>query len=138
MLTAPSSPPAILPPSCATRPAVTFHGVRDDQYSQCMALQQNARRQRNVIFRIARWKPASYRQVWLVSAPLMASAVLTGGLVAALSGGGFAAYRLLLSVPVAVVAFAAQGAVDSYRLGRRRDAMTYKEWLESRGRSGAG
>jgi hypothetical protein len=103
-----------------------------------MALQRNARRQRNVIFRIARWKPASDRQVWLVSAPLMASAVLTGGLVAALSGGGFAAYRLLLSVPVAVVAFAAQGAVDSYRLGRRRDAMTYKEWLESRGRSGAG
>src|ERR1700729_1257935 len=68
-------------------------GIRDNRYSQCMSLQQDARRQQSVILRIARWKPASYRQVWFVSAPFVASGVLIGGLVAALSEGGFAADR---------------------------------------------
>jgi hypothetical protein len=113
-------------------------GVRDDQYSLCMSLQRGARRQRNVLLRIVRWKPASYRQVWLVSAPFVASGVLIGGLVAALSRGGFAADRFLFSVPMAVVSFAGQGAIESYQLGKRRDAVTYAEWLEARGRSGAG
>ena len=103
-----------------------------------MSLQRGAGRQRNVILRIARWKPASYRQVWLVSAPFVASGVLTGGLVAALSTGGFAAGRFLLSLPGAVIAFAGRGAIESYRLGKRRDAMAYAEWLEARERSGAG
>jgi len=103
-----------------------------------MSLQRGARRQRNVILRIARWKPASYRQVWLVSAPFVASGALTGGLVAALSAGGFVADRFLFSLPSAVIAFAGRGAIESYQLGKRRDAMAYAEWLEARGRSGAG
>jgi hypothetical protein len=100
-----------------------------------MSLQGGARRQRNVLLRIVRWKPASYRQVWLVSAPLVASGVLIGGLVAALSMGGFAADRFVLSLPAAVVAFAGQGAIESYQLGKRRDAVAYAEWLEARDRS---
>jgi hypothetical protein len=103
-----------------------------------MSLQQDARRQQNVILRIARWKPARYRQVWFVSAPFVASAVLIGGLVAALSEGGFVADRFLLSLPGAVLAFAGAGAIASYRLGRREDAMAYSKWREARGRSGAG
>jgi len=103
-----------------------------------MSLQQDARRHHNVILRIARWKAASYRQVWFVSAPLLASAVLIGGLAAALSGGGFVADRFLLSLPGAVLVFAGAGAIASYRLGRRKDAMAYSEWREERGRSGAG
>jgi hypothetical protein len=92
-----------------------------------MSLQQDARRQQNVIIRIARRKPAGYRQVWFVSAPLVASGVLIGGLVAALSEGGFAADRFLLSLAGAVLAFAGEGAIASYRLGRRKDAMAYRE-----------
>jgi hypothetical protein len=115
-----------------------LHDVRDDQYSQCMSLQRGARRQQNAIVRIARWEPSSYRQVWLVSAPFVASGMLTGGLVAALSNGGFATNRFLFSLPLAIVSFVGQGAVGSYELGKRRDAMPYAEWLEARDRSGAG
>ena len=103
-----------------------------------MSLQQDARPHQNVILRIARWKPASYSQVWLVSAPFVASGVLIGGLVAALSGGGFAADRFLFSLPGAVIAFAVQGAIESYRLGRRKAAAASQEWLEARDRSGTG
>jgi hypothetical protein len=97
-----------------------------------MSLQHDARRRRNVVVRIVRWKPARYRQVWLVSAPLAASGVLLGGVVAALSAGGFATGRFLLSLPVAAVAFAGQGALESYRLGKRTDAMVYQQWLQTR------
>jgi hypothetical protein len=103
-----------------------------------MSLQRDGRRHQNVILRIVRWKPASYPQVWLVSAPFVASGVLIGGLVAAMSEGGFAADRFLFSLSAAVIAFAGQGAVESYRLGRRNDATAYQEWLEARDRSGTG
>jgi hypothetical protein len=52
-----------------------------------MSLPRDARRHRNVILRIARWKPASYPHVWLVTAPFVGSGVLIGALVAALSEG---------------------------------------------------
>jgi hypothetical protein len=107
------------------------------QYSRCMSLQRDVRRHQNVIVRIVRWKPASYPQVWLVSAPFVASGILIAGLVAALSGGGFAADRFLLSLPSAVIAFVGQGAIESYRLGKRKDATVYQEWLEARDRSAA-
>ena len=82
--------------------------------------------------------PVSYPQVWLVSAPFVASGVLIGGLVAALSEGGFAADRFLFSLPGVVIAFAGQGTIESYRLARRKDATAYQEWLEARDRSGTG
>jgi hypothetical protein len=96
------------------------------------------------VTRASRWcadfpgVPASYRQVWLVSAPLMASGFLTGGLVAALWNGGFAADRFLLSVAMAAVSFVGRGAIESYELGKRIDAMAYTEWLEARDRPGVG
>jgi hypothetical protein len=103
-----------------------------------MSLPRDARRLQNVILRIARWKPASYPQVWLVSAPFVASGVLIGGLVAALSEGGFVTDRFLFSLPIAVIAFVGQGAIESYRLGRRNDANACHEWLEARDQSGTG
>jgi hypothetical protein len=79
--------------------------------------------------------PASYPQVWFVSAPFVASGVLIGGLVAALSEGGFVTDRFLFSLPIAVIAFVGQGAIESYRLGRRNDANACHEWLEARDQS---
>jgi hypothetical protein len=67
----------------------------------------------------------------------VASGVLTGGLTAALCSGGFAADRFLFSVPVAAVSFVGRGAIESYKLGKRIDAMTYTEWLEACDQSGA-
>ena len=116
----------------------TLLRVRDDQYSQCMSLQRCARRRQHVILGIVRWKPASYPQVWFVSAPLAASGVLMVGLVAALTKGGFTAGWFVFSLPGIVIAFAGAGAIESYRLGRRRDAVAYAEWLEARDRSEAG
>ena len=101
-----------------------------------MPLQQDARRQQNVALRMVRWKPASYRQVWLVAAPFVGSGALVGGLVAGLINGGFAVGRFLLSLPMAVLLFAGWGVIESYRLGKRRDAAAYAEWLKARGRSG--
>ena len=103
-----------------------------------MSLQRGAGRQPNAILRFARWKPASYWQVWLVAAPLMASGVLTGGLVAALWNGGFAADRFLFSLFMAAGAFIALGAVESYRLDKRMEATVYADWVEARDRSRAG
>jgi len=102
-----------------------------------MSLLRDARRRKNVILRIVRWKPVDYRQVWLVAAPFVASGALVGGLAAALSNGGFATDRFLLCLPIAVLLFVGRGAIESYRLSRRRDAAAYAEWLEARGRSGA-
>jgi hypothetical protein len=101
-----------------------------------MPLPQDARWRQNVIVRIVRWKPADYRQVWLVFGPFVASGPLLGGLLAGLSHGGLGVGRFLVSLPMAVVMFAGSGAIESYRLGRRRDAATYAEWLEAHGRSG--
>jgi hypothetical protein len=103
-----------------------------------MPLQRDARRRRHVIVGIVRWKPASYPQVWLVYAPLAASGVLIVGLVAAVTKGGFTADWFVFSLPGILIAFAGSGAIESYRLGRQRDAVTYAEWLEARDRSGAG
>jgi hypothetical protein len=66
------------------------------------------------------------------SSYLFSTGVVIGGLVAALSAGGFAADRFLLSLPAAVLAFAGQGAIASYRLARRKDAMASREWLGAR------
>jgi hypothetical protein len=109
-------------------------GMQDDRYSQRMALQPDTQQRRSVIIRIGRWKPASNWQVWVMFAPIVASGVLVGGLVAGLIGGGFAVGRFLPSLPAAAVSFVGCGAIESYRLGRRRDAATYPEWLEARGR----
>jgi hypothetical protein len=103
-----------------------------------VSLQRGARRRQHVILGIGRWQPASYPQVWLVSAPFAASGALTGALVVALCRGGFTAGWLVFSLPGIFVAFAGQGAIQSYRLGRRRDAAAYAQWLEARGRPGAG
>jgi hypothetical protein len=73
-----------------------------------------------------------------VSAPFAASGVLIVSLVAALSKGGFTADWFVFSLPGILIAFAGQGAIESHRLGRRRDAVAYAEWLEARDRSGAG
>jgi hypothetical protein len=102
-----------------------------------MPLQQDAPRRQNAILRfLFGWKPATYRQVWLVAAPFVASGALIGGLAAALSKGGFATDRFLLTLPMAILLFAGRGAIDSYRLSRRRDEATYAEWLEARDRAG--
>ena len=53
-----------------------------------------------------------------------------------LTEGGLEAGRLLFSLPCAVTVFAGQGVIESYRLGRRKDATAYQEWLEARDRSG--
>jgi hypothetical protein len=104
-----------------------------------MSLQRGARRRQHVILGIVRWKPDSYPQVWLVSAPLAASGVLIVGLVVALTKrGGFTADWFVFSLPPILIAFAGSGAIESYRLGRRKDAVAYAEWLEARSRSGAG
>jgi hypothetical protein len=84
--------------------------------------------------RLVRWRPANYWQVWVIFAPFAASGVLVAGLVAGLIGGGFAVGRFLPSLPVAAVSLVGCGAIESYRLGRRRDSATYLEWLEARGR----
>jgi hypothetical protein len=98
-----------------------------------MPLQPDTQRRRSAIIRIIRWKPASYGQVWIMFAPFVASGVLVGGLVAGLIGGGFAVDRFLPSLPAAAVSFVGCGVIESYRLGRRRDASTYPEWLAARG-----
>jgi hypothetical protein len=67
-------------------------------------------------------------------APFVASGVLVGGLVAGLIDGGFAVGRFLPSLPVAALSFVGCGAIEIYRLCRRRDAATYAEWLEARNR----
>jgi len=101
-----------------------------------MPLQQDAPRRQNAILRfLFGWKPASYRQVWLVAAPFVASGALIGGLAAALSNGGFATGRFLLGLLMAILLFAGRGAIDSYRLSRRKDEAAYAECLEARGRS---
>jgi hypothetical protein len=99
-----------------------------------MPLQLDTQRRRSIIVRPVRWRPASYWQVWVMSAPFAASGVLVGGLAAGLIGGGFAVGRFLPSLLVAAVSFVGSGAVGSYRLGRRRDSATYVEWLEARNR----
>lgn len=73
---------------------------------------------------IVRWRPGSYWQVWIMFAPLAASGPLVGGLIAGLIGGGFALDRFLPCLPLAAVFFVGCGAVESYRLSRRRDAGT--------------
>ena len=97
-----------------------------------MPLQPDTQRRRSVIIRLVRWKPANYWQVWVMFAPFVASCVLVGGLVVGLIDGGFAVGRFLPSLPVAALLFVGCGAIESYRLGRRRDAATYAEWLEAR------
>ena len=85
-------------------------------------------REQNVIVRhIMRWKPENHWQVWLISAPFVASGALIVGLVAALIHGGFAVDTFLLSLPLAGLLFVMQGASESYRLKRRRDAATHSE-----------
>jgi hypothetical protein len=90
-----------------------------------MPLQPDARRRRNAIISAVRWRPASYRRVWLMFAPLAALGPLAGGLVAGLIGGGFAVGRFLPCLPLAAVFFVGCGAIESYRLSRRRDAATH-------------
>jgi hypothetical protein len=92
-----------------------------------MSWRPSAPRGRNFIVRIARWQPENHRQVWLISAPFVASGALVGGLVAALTHGGFAVGKFLFSLPFAGVLFVGRGAIQSYRLERRRDATTYSE-----------
>ena len=77
-----------------------------------------------MIVRILRWKAKSYRQVWLVYAPILGSGPLTGGLLAAVISGQTG--KLLLSLPPAIVMFAMGGAFESYRLDRRGDAATLR------------
>jgi hypothetical protein len=96
-------------------------------YSQSMPWRPNTPRARqNVVVRIIRMKPANYWQVWLMYAPFTASGPIIGGLVAALIERG-AADRFLLSLPMAGAFFLLSGATESYRLGRRRDAVTLTE-----------
>jgi len=73
-----------------------------------------------------------------VYAPLSASGVLIVALVAALTKGGFTADWLVFSLPGILIAFAGAGGIESYRLGRQRDAVAYAQWLEARDQSGAG
>jgi hypothetical protein len=84
-------------------------------------------RGQNVIVRIVQGKPENHRQVWLISAPLMASGAVVGGLVAALIHGGFAVEIFLFSLPLAGVLAVGRGAIESYRLERRRDAAAHSE-----------
>ncbi len=86
------------------------------------------REQQNVIARIIRLKPTSYWHVWFIYAPLMASGPILGGLLAALTHGpGLTADRFLLSLPLAVAFFLFFGAIESYRLDRRRHSVTYSK-----------
>ena len=55
----------------------------------------------DVIVRIIQWKPENHLQVWLISAPFVASGALIVGLVAALIHGGFAVDTFLFSLPPA-------------------------------------
>ena len=80
-----------------------------------------------MIVRIIQWKPENHLQVWLISAPFVASGALIVGLVAALIHGGFAVDTFLLSLPPAGLLFVMQGASESYRLKRRRDAAPHSE-----------
>ena len=73
-----------------------------------------------MIVRIIQWKPGNHLQVWLISAPFVASGALIVGLVAALFHGGFAVDTFLFSLPPAGLLFVMQGASESYRLKRRR------------------
>jgi hypothetical protein len=49
-----------------------------------------------------------------------------------------AAVRTKLAQLGAAVPFAGRGAIESYELGKRIDAMAYTEWLEARDRPRAG
>lgn len=57
----------------------------------------------------------------------VASGVLFGGLVFKLIHGGSAVGIFLVSLPSAGALFVTRGAIQSYRLDRRRDASTHSE-----------
>jgi hypothetical protein len=100
-------------------------------YSQSMPLLPNTRRrQQNAVVRIIRMKPASYWQVWFIYAPVMASAPIIGASAASLIRGGFPG-KALLSLPMSGTFFLVSGAVQCYRLDRRRDAVTPSEGRSS-------
>ena len=81
---------------------------------------RHSREQNVIVRRIIRWKPENDRQVWLISAPFVASGALIVGLVAALIHGGLAVDTFLLSLPSAGLLYVMQGASESYRLKRKR------------------
>ena len=74
------------------------------------------------IRRLFRWEPKSYWQVWLSAA---AAGVIW---FIAWSARG----ELLVAVVCAGIITLAGGAAGSWRLGRRRDAITVAEWTSSR------
>jgi uncharacterized membrane protein YfcA len=77
-------------------------------------------RWQNMIVRILRWRPESHRQVWLISAPFVASGAVLGGLAAALIQGGFSVNIFLWSLASAIFLYIARGVIQSYRLDQRR------------------
>jgi hypothetical protein len=72
--------------------------------------------------RALRWKPGSYRQVWLIDA---ASCGLVVFVIVALFES------LIVGLVAGVLVLIARGAVQSYRLDRRRDAGTVSEWTSA-------
>ena len=78
--------------------------------------------------RFLRWNPANYRQVWLICAlPLF---------LAGLIGDWMILGQPLTGLVLGSITAIASGAVQSYRLGQRRDADTTAEWTSAR-RAGA-
>ena len=72
--------------------------------------------------RVLRWKSGSYWQVWLIDAACC-------GLVVFVIVAFFES--LIVGLVAGVLVLIARGAVQSYRLDRRRDASTVSEWTSA-------
>jgi hypothetical protein len=92
-------------------------------YGSFVASPDHRTRYPGAIKRFLRWQPVNYWQVWLIAMPLFLVWFI---------GSWCVLREPLIGLAFGSIAAIANGAVQSYRLGKRRDAAATAEWTPAR------